>query len=128
MNTQYRQVREFHKAFGHPAPGTPRPLEKERAGARAAWMREEVEEFIAASNIYEQADAMIDLIYFALGTLVEMGVAPDAAFDIVHAANMTKLWPDGKPRFRADGKAVKPRDWQDPEPLLREYIDTLGDR
>jgi predicted HAD superfamily Cof-like phosphohydrolase len=86
-------------------------------------MREELDEFLAAGNIYEQADAMIDLIYFALGTLVEMGIKPDEIFEIVHNANMSKLWPDGTPRYKDDGKTLKPPDWQDPEPLLRKAID-----
>ena len=80
-------------------------------------------EFLAARSVPDQADAMIDLIYFAVGTLVEMGVRPETLFDIVHAANMTKLWPDGKPRFREDGKTVKPPAWVDPHDALREEIE-----
>lgn len=49
---------------------------------------EEIAEFLVAPDIYEQADAMIDLIYFALGTLVEMGIKPDELFDIIQKANM----------------------------------------
>ena len=43
-------------------------------------MNEEVAEFLVAEDIYEQADAMIDLMYFALGTMVEMGLEPDELF------------------------------------------------
>jgi predicted HAD superfamily Cof-like phosphohydrolase len=58
-----------------------------------------------------------------LGTLVEMGVQPEALFEIVHEANMSKLWPDGKVHVReSDGKVVKPPTWQDPYPLLAAAI------
>jgi shikimate kinase len=122
MNKQWEMVKDFHLKFGHPAAPAPRLLNGDRVDARGKWMQEELDEFYAAKNIYEQADAMIDLIYFALGTLVEMGVEPDGIFEIVHNANMSKLWPDGKPHYKDDGKTRKPPGWQDPEPLLREAI------
>ena len=34
---------------------------------------------------------MIDLMYFALGTMVEMGLEAEELFDIVQSANMAKL-------------------------------------
>jgi hypothetical protein len=85
-------------------------------------MDEELREFRAAHDVTDQADAMIDLIYFALGSLVEMGVHPSPLFAIVQKANMSKLWEDGKPRYDEDGKIVKPPGWQDPAPLLAAEI------
>ena len=123
LRTAYDDVKEFHAQFGHPVREAPTLLTAERAAARASWMQEEVAEFLAASTVSEQADAMIDLIYFAVGTMVEMGVRPETLFDIVHRANMTKLWPDGKPRFRDDGKTVKPPTWVDPDDAIREEIE-----
>ena len=85
-------------------------VDKKRALSRGKWMNEEVAEFLVAEDIYEQADAMIDLIYFALGTLVEMGLEADELFDIVQQANMSKLWPDGKPHYNPkDGKDLDKR-------------------
>lgn len=73
-----------------------------------------------------QVDALIDILYFVMGSFVEMGVKPYQLFKIVHAANMGKLWPDGKPRYREiDGKIMKPVNWESdfaPEPKLREEI------
>ncbi|MDR2052546.1 MAG: HAD family hydrolase [Treponema sp.] len=123
MNKEWEMVKDFHVKFNHPVARAPGTLNSDRVTARGKWMQEELDEFYAAKNIYEQADAMIDLIYFALGTLVEMGVEPDEIFEIVHHANMSKLWPDGTPRYKDDGKTLKPPGWQDPEPLLRESID-----
>jgi predicted HAD superfamily Cof-like phosphohydrolase len=127
INQQWEMVNEFHKKFGHPAPGAPILLGKERAKKREAWMLEEVAEFMEAETIADQADAMIDLIYFALGTLVEMGVPPEGIFNIVHKANMDKLWEDGLPRWKADGKTMKPPGWTDPRPLIEAEIARIGE-
>ena len=74
-------------------------------------------------NVYtSKFNAMIDTIYFALGTLVEMGVKPEALFEIVQEANMSKLWADGKPHFNEMGKTIKPEGWQDPHEKLKAAI------
>ena len=126
MKKEWNDVREFHEKFGHPVGRQPRMMERQRALSRGKWMNEEVAEFLVAQDIYEQADAMIDLMYFALGTLVEMGLEADELFDIVQKANMTKLWPDGKPHYNPkDGKVIKPAGWEDPGPKIKAYIDAV---
>ena len=127
INEEYNQVKDFHVKFGSPVSETPVLMTAERAKFRAGFMLEEVQEFIDSENIYDQADAMIDLIYFALGTLVEMGVKPKEIFDIVQKANMSKLWEDGKARYReGDGKVLKPPEWRDPYPDIKDAIDRMG--
>ena len=126
MDREYEKVKEFHRAFECPVSETPVMLTADRAKMRAGFMLEEIEEFEEAGNICEQADAMIDLIYFALGTMVEMGVKPEKLFDIVHGANMSKIWSDGKVHRReGDGKVIKPPEWEDPEPKIRTEIDSM---
>ena len=125
MNKEYEEVKEFQKAFNHPYQDSPVLLTKERAKTRYGWMLEEINEFLEAvdkQDIVEEADAMIDLMYFALGTLVEMGVQPDILFRIVQAANMSKLFPDGKPHYNEDGKVIKPETWENPHPKLELVI------
>lgn len=126
MNQAYEDVKLFHTAFGHPTAAAPQLLPPQRVEDRARWMDEELDEFRRAETLVDQADAMIDLIYFALGTLVEMGVQPGPLFAIVQRANMAKLDPDGQPLRRADGKIVKPPGWQDPAPLLAAEIARQG--
>ncbi len=126
MNKEWNDVRMFNEKFGHPVADQPGMIEKGRALSRAKWMNEEVAEFLVADTIYDQADAMIDLMYFALGTLVEMGLEPDELFNIVHDANMAKLWPDGKPHYNPkDNKVIKPDTWEDPAPKIKAYIDSI---
>lgn len=123
MNKEWNDVKRFHKLFNHPHSVYPVLLDQERISIRSKWMCEEIEELIDADSIYEQADAIIDLIYFALGTLVEMGVRPKSLFDIVQDANMNKMWSDGIPRYDKDGKVIKPSSWKDPHTLIKEEID-----
>ncbi|WP_141261138.1 pyrophosphohydrolase domain-containing protein [Brevibacillus reuszeri] len=71
-----------------------------------------------------QADALIDVDYFVQGSFDVMGVDPQPLFDIVQSANMAKLFPDGKPRYReGDGKIIKPEGWEGPEPKLKQEIE-----
>src|SRR5699024_1286178 len=71
-----------------------------------------------------QIDALIDTLYFVYGSFSILGVDPEPFFDIVHKANMSKLFPDGKPRFReSDGKIIKPDTFIAPEPLLKEELE-----
>src|SRR5690606_34839210 len=93
LNKALNQVKDFHKAFGHPVAEKPTTLTRERAENRVAWTVDEVQrEFLEATDVIGQADAVIDGIYFLLGTLVEMGIEnPQELFDIVQNANMGKL-------------------------------------
>jgi len=127
LDEEYGQVKDFHRMFNHRVKETPVFLPEEQVKNRVEFMREEIQEFIDSENVYDQTDAMIDLIYFALGTLVEMGVKPKEIFDIVHNANMTKVWADGKVRYREDnGKVIKPPEWEDPYPKIKAAIDKMG--
>lgn len=125
MDKEWEAVKLFHEKFNHPVGKFPQCIKVERAEKRYSWMLEEIEEFIEAAkegDIVEQADAMIDVIYFALGTLVEMGIKPDKLFEIVQQANMNKLWDDGKPHYAEDGKTIKPPNWEDPHEKLKAAI------
>lgn len=154
MKSQFEMVKEFQQAFGHPVAAVPAELGRGDGDAevnvwdmtekslqlmkqyakvgelgphffRARLMLEELVEFMEAPDLIGQVDAMLDLLYFANGTLVEMGVDPEKPFAMVHAANMRKLWPDGKPRWNAEGKVIKPDGWVGPEDELRHYIESL---
>jgi len=88
-------------------------------------MREELAEFEISNSLTDQVDALIDLIYLTLGTLVEMGVPPEEAFEIVHQANLAKRESTGKIRKTDEGKVVKPPGWEGPEEKLSAYLQRL---
>lgn len=122
MRNEQEMVREFQQAFDHPVATRPGMLDVHRVKARASWLQEEVDEFMRATSLEEQVDAIVDLMYFALGTMVELGVDAAPVFELVHRANMTKLWSDGKPRFGTDGKVQKPATWVAPAKLVATEI------
>lgn len=74
-----------------------------------------------------EVDALTDLLYFTYGSFALIGVDPKPIFEIVHQANMGKLFPDGKPRYHpVTNKVMKPDDWQEkyaPEPLIKKELD-----
>lgn len=92
-------------------------------------LREEISEFEYADEKDDKAgqvDALLDLIYFALGILYKMGLSPleiNTLFEAVHNANMTKS--AGKKKGReVEGAidAVKPVDFKDPKNVIEGVI------
>lgn len=124
LDLAYEEVRIFHKTFGHPAPDAPGVPQTLKARTdRSNFIRSECDELEVAETVQDQVDAYLDIIYFALGGLVELSVRPWKAFLAVQAANMRKLWPDGKPRYReGDNKVLKPEGWYGPEPEIEAEV------
>ena len=96
MAKEIEQVLEFHKVFEHPIGDIAKALSIKRGLQRHSYMKEELQEFhdaVEAEDLVEQADACIDIIYFALGTLVELGLADkyEDLFDNIQASNMSKV-------------------------------------
>ena len=81
----------------------------------------------AKSTLVGQVDALIDTLYFTYGSFVLMGVDPERIFEIVHQANMAKIFPDGKAQFDpVTHKILKPEDWEEkhaPEPAIKKEIE-----
>lgn len=104
--------------IGLPIPETPSQLDIERKTWAELAMKEELAEFHNATTLEDEVDALIDLCYFALGRVIEMGVVPGAAFEEVHAANMAKERGELSKRPHAKGyDAVKPEGWTPPDLL-----------
>lgn len=128
LDEVWNDVRHFHITFNKPAPGKPTMQSVEDITNRANWIRSEVEELEEAGTLVDQADAYVDILYFAVGGLVELGVKPGAIFQIVQQANMAKLHKDPEtgamiPVVRSsDGKIIKPDGWISPEPMIEQAI------
>lgn len=122
LNEAYELVKDFQKMAEQPIREFPQFLSRQRCNIRCKWMREEIEEFENSDTVYEQADAIIDLLYYAIGSLVEMGVKPDELFMLVHEYNVKKLI--GKQCDR-DGKIMKPYGWRHPDKEIKEIIDAM---
>lgn len=84
---------------------------------------DELEEARTAQDVVGMVDAVIDLCYGALGTLVKMGLTveqAEKAFGFVHAANMTKV--KGMTHRGSDEDAAKPEDFTPPEQAIGEML------
>lgn len=116
-------VRSFQGLARQPAPDKFVPLSPERRKTRASWMEEEVREFLKADEFTDQVDALVDLLYFLLGSAVEMGMTDlSEPLMIVHRANVLKVQERSQHVVLPDGKAEKPPGWVDPRPDLAKYL------
>lgn len=116
--TQYELVREFHNKFGLEYKGPPRKLSKDEQKFRIKCLREELGEYEEAVEIDDaegQLDALVDLVYFALGTAHRCGWDFDTAFNRVHYANMQKSVESNRQRRDFHLEITKPVNWIPPD-------------
>lgn len=89
---------------------------------RIGFMQEELSEMALAASkdsTDEIADAITDLIYFAIGTAVLLNLPLKMIWNKVHHANMQKV--SGKSKRGIDGDAQKPDDFIAPD--IREILE-----
>lgn len=89
-------VKEFAQTAGQPSPESITELDIDRSKFRLGLINEEFEELMLAAeeeNATEERDAVIDLIYVAIGYAVERGFADRLPEDFrrVHRNNMSKF-------------------------------------
>lgn len=123
LNDFYDIVQKFHKAVRHPTGEAPKVLIGDEKKRRIAWMQEELNEFQDAKCMTDQCDALGDLLWFVVGTMVCMGIKPGDILGPITTANMSKIGSDGYVKYReADGKIQKPEGWEPPEAELAELL------
>lgn len=99
-------VREFHEAFNLPIGDTTRTFNTLRADL-VCEEASEVSEAIRRGDLSGIAKELADLVYVTYGAAITFGIDLDIAVRAVHASNMSKLGPNGKPVMREDGKVLK---------------------
>jgi predicted HAD superfamily Cof-like phosphohydrolase len=121
----FQDVGDFHEKMGLPVTGkTPmRMLAHADFRFRTNFLFEELREFCEAyaeNDLAKATDALVDLVYVAIGTAHLMGVPFDQAWAEVQRANMEKRrWREGdpiKPRnLNVSLETVKPDGWKPPD-------------
>ena len=117
----YQDIQDFHSKFGLEGPSVPTELDSDTLDFRMKFMEEELDEFSEAwntSDMEKQFDALIDLVYVALGTAHMMGLNFDEGWKRVHEANMKKVRAssDGSNSKRGSSlDVVKPEGWVAPD-------------
>lgn len=122
-NDHLAMLAEFLTAMEQPVSQGWEDLEGIKLGLKL--IEEETEEFReAVENLFENTECgegedvlndnredlakeLTDLLYVCYWTAAKIGIDVNEAFRRVHASNMSKLGPDGKPVKREDGKVLK---------------------
>ena len=117
------EVKQFSDACNDGKnPTHPKEMSEQAIAFIRKMVNDELDELEDATNTIEQADALVDAIYYICDTAVRHGLNLDPLFKIVHRANMQKVV-DGKVIRREDGKILKPEGWEDPEPYLSREME-----
>lgn len=134
--SDWENVGAFHAKFGldHALDNEtkPRMITKDVVKFRYEFMKEELQEFNLGAfenDLAQMADALVDLVYVALGTAHLMGLPWDALFAEVQRANMTKQRATSVEESQAGtGRGhildvIKPPGWTPPniEGVLRKH-------
>jgi predicted HAD superfamily Cof-like phosphohydrolase len=128
-------IQDFHTRFSLTYSGPPRILPEELGSFRRDFMREEINEHYDAEltqgtelqKLEKQLDALVDLVYVALGTSYLQGFPFQAAWKRVHAANMKKIRATSADQSKRGSTydVVKPAGWQPPSHI--DLIEALRD-
>ena len=127
MQTDIRaDVAAFHNKFGHAAPSTPTPIDPDTLEFRKKLIREEAGELCEAldtGNKVKICREAVDLIYVAVGALVNAGLPFEEVWEAVQDANMEKVSPPaGSPRGT---KPTKPPGWVSPDARIENILEGL---
>lgn len=126
--TFVRDVIEFNRDLLGIAQRQVQPLVMEEHAHLVMALQEEVQELSDAAmqgQIVESVDALIDLMYFAIGGLWKLGLSHEQmvhCMKAVHAANMLKRKGKVAKRYTGAADAVKPEDWIPPEEAIQEIL------
>ena len=109
-----KDVEAFHKKFKLGYKGPPRLLDYRIADARYRHLFEELQELAQANGKRDKVrilDALVDIVYVALGTAYLRGFNFDEAWKRIHKTNMKKVRCATK---RSPLDVVKPLGWRPP--------------
>lgn len=131
--SNFDDVGEFHEKFGLPAvrrthPVHPQLLDHDMFRFRLKFLEEELSEFVHAQHaqdLAKAADALIDLVYVAMGTAHKMGLPWQELWREVQRANMAKERATSADQSKRGSTfdVIKPPGWQPPDidGVLRKY-------
>ena len=126
----HNDLLNFHLKFGLlPRVRGPHRLDVDLFNLRRNHMLEELEEFRLAWSDHDlpgQADALVDLVYVAIGTAVVMDLPFDRLWFAVHQANMQKerVSHASQSKRKHSFDVVKPPGWVAPdiEGILKQHM------
>lgn len=124
-----KDVTDFYTLFGYPKQKKPciPTSQADLINFRIKFLQEELDELkeaIKNEKIDDALDALVDIVYVALGTAWHFNLPFEKAWQVVHKANMAKL-PGKSQRHYQD--AIKPKGWKRPDiqSVISEYSELL---
>ena len=118
--SNYEDVCAFHEKFGLTHNEGPHLLDRDTLAYRIKFLEEELFEFRVSSvsdDLEGMADALIDLVYVAMGTAYMMGLPWQDLWQEVQRANMSKVRASSKEESKRGSSldVVKPVGWKGPD-------------
>lgn len=123
--TMYKDITNFHQKFGLEYHGRPRDLPDDLFWFRNGFLDEEMKEYLRAwqeQNLEKQFDALIDIVYVAMGTAYLHGFNFEEGWKRVHEANMNKVRATDADESERGSTfdVVKPEGWE--PPVLKDLM------
>lgn len=127
MVNMYGDICAFHEKYELEATRVPAFPAQALLEFRQKFLAEELEEFNDActnGDLVKAFDALIDLVYVALGTAYLMNLPFDEGWKAVHQANMRKVRVERASESKRGSAfdVVKPDGWIAPEMMLQSLI------
>lgn len=115
----YQDILDFHRRFEVPIRDKPGFLSEADMLFRVRCLNEELDELCEAirnKDLIETGDALVDLVYFALGTAAMMGLPFQKMWNEVHECNMKKVRATSADQSKRGSAldVVKPTGWEGP--------------
>ena len=121
-NTDYTLVQRFNEIVGHhaPHPSDMQTVDRDNPQhlLRFKLIQEEFNELAEAfstNNTVGYADALIDLVVVIFGDIHTKGWDYRTMLEEVMRANFSKIYDDGQPIYREDGKVLKGANFREPD-------------
>lgn len=128
--TNFADVGAFHSRFGLSVStdGKPRELPKDLLDFRVNFLQEELDEFWLSLSLESSRkeepiehdkvfDALLDIVYVAMGTAHLLGYPWEEGWELVQRANMTKVRAENPAQSKRNSTwdVVKPPGWEAPD-------------
>lgn len=128
----FMDVNTFHRKFELFYDGPPRQLPEDIKDLRVNFLQEELDEYkeaVQAGDLTKQFDALIDLVYVAMGNAQLQGFPWVPGWKEVHRANMSKVRASTAEESKRGHSfdVVKPADFVPPDGALKKLLISYGE-
>lgn len=130
QTTNFQDVQAFFEKFEVPKASKPQLLDAETFAFRLGHLEEELAELSYSQkhgDLEGVADALVDLVYLAMGTAIAMGLPWEKLWAEVQRANMSKVRAKSKEESKRGSAldVIKPEGWVGPNHHRALYLEDV---